>query len=101
MKKKTTKNSLEWWDKTYSEASQLARWIALFEAVNMVADKAEEKNIPFNKVDIKPLAIYKYMESTENIILNKILKEIYSIDVSYSEENFEKISSKKEFEYIF
>jgi hypothetical protein len=83
---KKTSNSLEWWDKTYSEASQLARWIALFEAVNMVADKAEEKNIPFNKVDIKPLAIYRYMESTENIILNKILKEIYNINVAYSED---------------
>ena len=98
---KKVKKSLEWWDKTYSEASQLARWIALFEAVNMVADKAEEKNIPFNKVDIKPLAIYKYMESTENIILNKILEEVYNIKVSYSEETSENDFNNKKFDYVF
>lgn len=98
---KKVKKSLEWWDKTYNEASQLARWIALFEAVNMVADKAEEKNIPFNKVDIKPLAIYKYMESTENIFLNKVLEEIYNIKVSYSEETAENTFNSKKFDYMF
>jgi hypothetical protein len=72
-------------NKTYKEASELSRWIALYEAVNMIADKAEEKNIPFEKVDIKPLAIYKYMESTEDITLKKILKELYKIDVYFSE----------------
>lgn len=97
---KKIKKSLEWWDKTYNEASQLARWIALFEAVNMVADKAEEKKIPFNKVDIKPLAIYKYMESTENIILNKILKDVYNINVSYSEETIENNFSNKKFNRV-
>jgi len=80
-------------NKTYQEASELSRWIALYEAVNMIADKAEEKNIPFDKIDIKPLAIYKYMESTENITLNKILKELYNIDIHFSETSTEKENS--------
>lgn len=77
-------------NKTYQEASELSRWIALYEAVNMIADKAEEKNIPFEKVEIKPLAIYKYMESTEDITLKKILREMYNIDIHFSENLTEK-----------
>lgn len=82
MKNKT----LKWWDNTYSEASELARWISLYEAVNTIADKAEEKGIPFEKVEIKPLAVHKYIEATENIILKKVLQQIYNIDVCYNED---------------
>lgn len=82
MKNKT----LKWWDDTYSEASQLSRWIALYDAVNTIADKAEEKGIPFDDVEIKPLAIHKYIEATENIILKKVLQQIYKIDVCYNED---------------
>jgi hypothetical protein len=77
---------LAWWDKTHQDASTLSRWIALYEAVNIIADKAEEKGIPVEKVEFKPLAIHKYMESTENIILMKILEEQYKIKVCYSED---------------
>jgi hypothetical protein len=80
-------------DKTYQEASELSRWIALYEAVNMIADKAREKNIPFEKVEIKPLAIYKYMESTEDITLKRILKEMYNINIYYTENEELKKSS--------
>lgn len=79
-------NPLAWWDKTRQDASTLSRWIALYEAVNIIADKAEEKGIPIEKVEFKPLAIHKYMESTENIILTKILEEQYKIKVCYSED---------------
>jgi hypothetical protein len=76
--------SLKWWDNVYKEASELSRWIALYEAVNTIADKAEEKNIPFDMVELKPLAIHKYMDSTENIILKKVLNQIYNVDVCYN-----------------
>lgn len=78
--------SLNWWDKTYNEASELSRWIALYEAVNTIADKAEEKNIPFDRVELKPLAIHKYMDATENTILKKVLRQIYKIDICYNED---------------
>lgn len=104
LKIKNQKNGeLKWWEKTYDEASELARWICLFEAVNMIADKAEEKKLPFDKLDIKPLAIYKYMEATENIILKKVLEQIYNIEICYSEENLDTIDysfeKKKEYAY--
>lgn len=91
---KTKKN----WDKIHKEASAWARWMSLFEAVNIIADKAEEKGISFQKVEIKPLAIHKYMEMTENIFLRKILKQEYNIDLFFEEleENFEKKSISKE-----
>ena len=82
---KNNKKTLQNWDKIYSEASELARWICLYEAVNMIADKAEEKNLLFDNVDIKPLAIYKYMESMEDIILKKTLDQLYNIKICYSE----------------
>jgi hypothetical protein len=76
--------SLKWWDKTYKEASTLARWISLYEAVNTIADKAEEKNISFDDVELKPLAIHKYMDATENTILKKVLRQVYKVDVCYN-----------------
>jgi len=107
MKKKYLKiknkkdDQLKWWEKTHDEASQLARWICLFEAVNMIADKAEEKKLPFDKLDIKPLAIYKYMEATENIILKKVLEQLYNIEICYSEEHLDTTKYSSEKEYTF
>lgn len=82
---KNNKKTLENWDKIYKETSELARWICLYEAVNMIADKAEEKNLSFDEIDIKPLAIYKYMESMEDIITKKALDQLYNIKICYSE----------------
>jgi hypothetical protein len=73
------------WVSVHEESSKWARWIALYEAINYCADKAEEKNIPFERVNLKPLEIMKYITSTEDIILKKILKEEYNIDVYYEE----------------
>ena len=35
----------------------LSRWAALYESINMIADKAEEKKIPFEDIELKPLKI--------------------------------------------
>lgn len=86
---KTAKNNtnyLNWWDKTHTEASTLARWMAMYEAVNIVADKAEEKNIAPEDVVYKPKAIQDYIEKTQDIILRKLLAEEYNIEICYSEE---------------
>lgn len=39
------------------EIYSLSRWAALFESVNMIADKAEEKQVSFEKIELKPLKI--------------------------------------------
>jgi hypothetical protein len=87
--KEAMQNPLAWWDRTHEKASVLARWIALYEAVNLIADKAEEKGQLLEDIQFKPLAIYDYMQATENITLKKILKELYKIQICYSEENSE------------
>ena len=83
---RTNTSSLNWWEKTHSEASTMARWIAMYEAVNIVADKADEKNIAPEDVVYKPKAIQDYIEKTHPIILRKLLEEDYKIQICYSEE---------------
>lgn len=78
-------NKIKDWENIHKDATTWAKWMSLYEAVNIIADKAQEKNIPFSKIEIKPLEIYKYMESMENIFLRKILKNEYKIDVCYEE----------------
>jgi hypothetical protein len=57
------------------EIYSLARWAALYESINMIADKAEERKISFEKVELKPLKILEYIDSTSDIIMRKLLKE--------------------------
>jgi hypothetical protein len=80
------KNNMKNWEAIHDESSKWARWIALYEAINYCADKAEEKKIPFNKLNLKPLEIMKYITSTEDIILKKLLKQEYNIEVCYNED---------------
>ena len=65
----------KWWTSSHEKAEELSRWMALYEAINYIGDKAEEKNISFDTLDLKPLAIHRYMKSVENIFLKKILQE--------------------------
>jgi hypothetical protein len=74
------------WQNIHDEAAMWARWIALYEAVQYIADKAEERNLPFEKIDIKPLKVLEYMDSTQDNILRKLLKQEYNIDICYNED---------------
>lgn len=53
----------------------LSRWAALYESVNMIADKAEEKKLNFDSIELKPLKILEYVDSTSDIIMRKLLEE--------------------------
>jgi len=80
------------WESIHNESLTWAKWMALYEAVNLISDKAEERGLPFSKVELKPLAIHKYMESTENLFLRKILKQEHNIDICFTDiknKNFE------------
>lgn len=80
MKTQQTKS----WDVIHEESAILARWMALYEAVNIIADMAEKKNIPFEN-KIKPIAINKYINSTENMYLRKILEQKYNLNFYYED----------------
>jgi hypothetical protein len=79
-------NNMKNWKVIHEESSKWARWIALYEAVNYIADKAEDKKISFSKIDLPPLAIMKYITATEDIILRKILKHEHNIDICCNED---------------
>lgn len=40
-----------------------SRWASLLDAVNIIADKADDRKIPWNKVDIKPKSCQDYIEA--------------------------------------
>ena len=79
------------------ESAVWARWIAFYEAVNLIIDNAEDKNIPLDKVVFKPLKIREYIESTEDLILRKLLRQEHNIDVAYQED---KNSKKDEYQFV-
>ena len=79
-------NPLAWWGKTQEKSQILSKWMALYEAVNVIADKAEEKGIPLEDVEFKPLDIRDYISSTEDIYLRKILQEDYRINICHNED---------------
>lgn len=60
--------------------------MALYEAVNLIADKAEEKNVPLEQVEFKPLDIRNYIAATEDVFLRKLLEEDYRINVCHNED---------------
>lgn len=51
---------------------ELARWYALMDAIQIISDKASDRNIKFDKVDIKPSAVEKYIEATCDIYCRKL-----------------------------
>jgi hypothetical protein len=88
MKTKSIDTPILLWEIAQKKASVLARWLSLYEAVNIIADKAEEKGIDPEHIVYKPKAIHNYIASTENIFFKKILENDYNIEICYSEEEY-------------
>jgi len=86
--KKDLKN-LKWWDNANKKTEELSRWIALYEAVNLIADKAEEIGKDFNRIQINPLKVREYMDSTVDIYHKKLLNQLYGINVVYNDKEEE------------
>jgi hypothetical protein len=92
------------WKKIHEEALTWARWMALYEAINYLGDKADDKGVKFDTLDLKPLKILDYIEATQDILLRKLLKLDYNIDVCYSEmDNVDELNyyKKVEGEYVY
>jgi len=54
---------------------EMARWGALIEAVNIVGEECDDRNIDFETVNLEPLVLRKYVESTCDRICQKIEQE--------------------------
>ena len=53
----------------------LCRWVSLKEAVDIVGEKCDEKQIDFDTFDLKPLELLKYVDSMTDDLYNKVLHE--------------------------
>lgn len=53
----------------------LCRWASLKEAVDIVADKCEEKKLNFDEFDLKPLDLLKYVDVMTDQLYNKVTEQ--------------------------
>lgn len=51
---------------------ELCRWTALEEAINIIGEKCDDKNIDFENVELKPLDILKYIDNATDKIYEKV-----------------------------
>ena len=54
---------------------QISRWIALYEAVNIIADKVEQSGGVFGYTHMKPSAIENYVETVSSDIYKSLVKK--------------------------
>ena len=54
---------------------QLARWIALFEGVNIIADNAEKSGQKFDTMHIKQPALEDYVDKTSILIYRELTRD--------------------------
>lgn len=54
---------------------ELCRWASLKEAVDIIADKCEERNIDFHSFELKPLDLLKYVDSMTDDLFNKVTEQ--------------------------
>jgi hypothetical protein len=59
-------------DVTKMSMYELCRWSALEEAINVIGDKCEDRNVDFEKVELKPLDILKYIDIATDKIYEKV-----------------------------
>lgn len=53
----------------------LCRWASLKDAIDLVGEKCEERNIDFDSFDLKPLDLLKYVDSMTDELYNKALDQ--------------------------
>jgi hypothetical protein len=53
---------------------QICRWAALKEAVDIIGEKCEEKNIELTSDLLQPLELLSYVESVTDTLYNQVLQ---------------------------
>jgi hypothetical protein len=61
-----------WVNDVMTNNYKLARWAALFEAIDVIHGHSLARNKKFNDLDLKPLAIQKYVDTKADDILQEI-----------------------------
>lgn len=54
---------------------QVARWTALIEGLNIIADKAKESGISFREMDINPSDLREYVDKASDRIFTTITRQ--------------------------
>lgn len=54
---------------------EIARWQALMDAIEILNEKCEDRKQDFNKLDIKPKAVEKFIESTCDMYCRNIERQ--------------------------
>jgi hypothetical protein len=57
----------------------LCRWASLKEAIDIVGDKCEEKQINFDNFDLKPLDLLKYVDSMTDELYTKVAHQEHQL----------------------
>jgi hypothetical protein len=71
----------------YEETMYYARWIALYEAINMIAEEAKQRKQTFDELKLSPVKIKKYISSVEDHIQKKLLQEKLGVDFYIKDNN--------------
>ncbi len=50
----------------------LCRWASLKEAIDLIGEKCDERNIDFDSFDVKPLDLLKYVDSMTDDLYNRV-----------------------------
>lgn len=64
---------------------ELCRWASLKEAVDIIADKCDERDIDFHSFELKPLDLLKYVDSMTDELFNKVSEEKEKEQKTYEE----------------
>lgn len=79
MKNKNNKQANEYPKKTVTldgmDLYSLCRWASLKEAIDIVADKCDEKKIEFCTFDLKPLDLLKFVDSMTDDLFHKVTQQ--------------------------
>lgn len=62
-------------DEVVTNDYMLSRWAGLFEAVNVIYEHSLDRKKDFAELDLKPLAIQKYVDFKSDEILQRITAE--------------------------
>jgi hypothetical protein len=74
---KKTKQEIEVSNPTLSKeltSYEVARWYSLIDAVNIIGEKCEDSGKDFEKIELKPLEILRYVDYMSDIVYSKLLK---------------------------
>ena len=63
------------------ETLYLSRWIALYEAINIISEEAIQRKKDFNKLKLSAVKIKKYICSVENHIQKKLMEDNFKCNI--------------------